>query len=171
MFRIGEARYLENDATGASEVLERFLETYPNDELVAYALPYLGDLALSIRDFETATQHYSAGMARFPQGPLFDECRYGLARALQERGELGAAREIFRELAADSEHRLSTNAQFQLAAIDYSQGKYETAEQTLTEFLARWPQSPQRDKAVLARAGPNSNSSVTTRPEPRSTHC
>ena len=49
-FRLGEASYLAGDHARARDELRRFREQYPADELCAYALPYLGELALTRED-------------------------------------------------------------------------------------------------------------------------
>ena len=56
LFRIGEAAYLGGKRDQARTALEQFLAQHPDDALVAYVYPYLGDIALEGNDAKAAVQ-------------------------------------------------------------------------------------------------------------------
>ncbi len=81
LFGAAEAAYLAGDYGVAKSDLVNFREKYPNDPLNAFALPYLGDIALSTGEAAAAARYYRTGLQQFPDGRLQDECRMGLGRA------------------------------------------------------------------------------------------
>ena len=64
----GEAFYLAGKLDQAKAELRAFVEKYPADDLNAYALPYLGDIALAQKDIAAAENYFRQGLSRFPQG-------------------------------------------------------------------------------------------------------
>ncbi|MHC4177894.1 MAG: tol-pal system YbgF family protein, partial [Planctomycetota bacterium] len=87
LFRAGETAYLTGKGDLAKADLERFQSEYPHDKLNAYVLPYLGDVFLGEGNVAAAERCFRAGLKRFPNGRLQDDCRFGLARALEEQNQ------------------------------------------------------------------------------------
>ena len=85
LFRVGEAGFLLKDTAAAQRDLRRFLDAYPEDKFNAYVLPYLGELALLEKQPAEAAQRFRQALERFPTGDLQDDCRFGLARALEQQ--------------------------------------------------------------------------------------
>ena len=151
LFRAGEAAYLSGKPERARADLEKFRSTYPQDKLNAYVLPYLGEIALGQGQPAAAARQFRAGLNRFPQGRLQDDCRFGLARAL-ERQNLGEeAERLYLAVAAKAGNPLADDAQFHLGALQYATGKYAQANQTFTAFENRLSDSPWKPNARLGR--------------------
>lgn len=149
LFRAGEAAYLLHDYDSAGTRLADFVEQYPDDELNAYAVPYLAQIKLEGGDAEEARVQFATALEKFPAGALANDCRLGLARALAAVGEGDAAAEQYRKLAGDTSSSLADDALFQWAVQLYSDGDYANARQRFGELLVRFPQSPLRSKARL----------------------
>jgi TolA-binding protein len=151
LFRAGEAAYLSGKSGLAKADLERFQAAYPHDKLNAYVLPYLGDIALGGGDAAAAERHFRAGLKRFPEGELQDDCRLGLARALEKRGQNQEAERLYLAVAAKVGSPLADDAQFHLGALQYATGKYGEAIETFQAFETRLGQSPWKPNARLGR--------------------
>lgn len=151
-FRMGEALYFSAKFDQAKKALEDFARDAPGDAHNGYALTYLGDMALRGDDAKLAQHWYSDALRRFPQGPLQDECRFGLARALEAQGQGEEARRLFLALSAKPQSPWAAKAQFRLGASLYTAGEYEEALSCFQEMLdePRLATSPLRAQAALA---------------------
>ena len=141
-FRVGETSYLTGKHAEARDDLQRFRQAYPDDELGAYVLPYLGEIGLALEDAEAAKEAFGEGLKRFPDGPLASECRYGLARALETLGDDEAAMRFYRflgELGTASAY--GDDALLRLAILQYRRNQFVEAVQTLRAQLERFPGS------------------------------
>lgn len=152
LFRAGEAGYFAGRLDDARHDLGEFLKSYPDDPLCAYALPYLGDVAAQQHDPVQAQALFSQGLERFPQGALQDDCRFGLARALEEQGKLEEAQRLYLALASKTASPWADDAQFRLGASQYAAGDYEDAALTFDAFETAFAKSEWKDKAALAAA-------------------
>jgi TolA-binding protein len=150
LFRAGETAYLSGKFTLAREKLDAFLTRYPQDPLNAYVLAYLGDLALNAGDAPQAESHYRIGLERFPQSRPADECRFGLARALEKLGRGEEAGRLYLALAAKTNPPLADDAQFHLGSLQYASGQFEEAAATFDAFESRFPRSDWLPTVCLA---------------------
>jgi len=151
LFRSGEAARLTGKADLAKADLEQFQSTYPQDSLNAYVLPYLGDIALGRGDAAAAARYYRDGLSRFPQGRLQDDCRLGLARALEKQNQNREAERLYLAVAAKAGNPLADDAQFHLGALQYAEARYAEAVETFAAFETRLSQSRFRPNARLGR--------------------
>ncbi len=151
LFRAGETAYLTGKADLAGADLEQFRSTYPQDKLNAYVLPYLGDIALGKGDAAAAARYFRTGLNRFPQGWLQDDCRFGLARALESQKQDEEAERLYLAVAAKAGSPLADDAQFHLGALQYATQKYAEAIETFAAFETRLAESPWRSNARLGR--------------------
>lgn len=149
LFRTGEAAYLDNQYDLAKVDLQRFREKHPADPLNAFVLPYLGEIALSQKDFAAAEGHFREGLRAFPEGKLQDDCRFGLARALERQGKQEEAERLYLALAGKTGSRLAEDAQFRLGAVRYARGNYAEAVEAFAAFDSRLAGSPHRATALL----------------------
>lgn len=151
-FRAGEAIYLAGHYQQARAALEQFVHDLPDDRFNEYALPYLGDLALRNNEFAKAEHLFSEALRRFAQGAMADDCRFGLAKALEAQGRHEEARRLFLAVAGKPTSHLADQAQFRLAASFYAVGDYEQALAAFHELLEdpRFGRSALRVKAALA---------------------
>jgi TolA-binding protein len=151
-FRAAEAEYLGGHFDRAKSELEAFARDLPDDLLNGYTLPYLADIALRAGDPQRSQELYREALTRFPQGPLQDDCRFGLARSLEELGQQEEARRLYLALAAKPQSAWSGKAQFRLAASFYTSGDYEQALSCFQEIVEqpRFAGSALRAQAALA---------------------
>ncbi|MGM0489443.1 MAG: tetratricopeptide repeat protein [Planctomycetota bacterium] len=139
-FRVGETLYLDGKHREARGFLEQFVATYPEDELCEYAYPYLGEIGLAEGDPEAAQRAFERGLKQFPDGALSQECRFGLARSLEQLDDAeGAIR--FYEFLGGSERRtaISDDALLQLGILLYHQGRFEEAIAALQRKREQYP--------------------------------
>jgi cellulose synthase operon protein C len=149
LFRSAEAAYLAGNFDAAKPELDRFLAKHPEDRLNAYVLPYLGDIALAKNDPAAAAGFYRNGLKLFPEGNLQDDCRFGLARALEKQRQPDEAERLYREVAAKPKSSLADAAQFHLGAMQYAAGQYEKAVETFSLFEDRLASSAWQPNARL----------------------
>ena len=151
LFRSGEAAYLAGNFAAAKPDLEGFLAKYPHDRLIAYVLPYLGDIALSNNDFAAAAGYFRDGLKRFPDGQMQDDCRFGLGRALEKQNQAEEAERLFLAVAGKTGSPLADAAQFHLGALQYAAGRYDQALKSFAAFEDRLAASSWRPNARLGR--------------------
>lgn len=151
LFRSGEAAYRADKPQQAEGPLKRFLATYADDGFNAYALPYLGEIALAKRDYVAAEKCFRQGLAKFPQGALQDDCRFGLARALERQGHNEEALRLYLAVAGKPGTPLADDAQFRLGALQYALGRCGEAMETFGQFDTKFKESPNRPAARLNR--------------------
>jgi TolA-binding protein len=152
LFRAGETAYLTKRFDRAKTDLKEFDARYPADKLGAYLLPYLGEIALAQNDPAAAVEYFRRCLERFPHGRLQDDCRLGLARALQRRGRHEEAERLLAAVAAKSVGRLADEAQFQLGRTQFAAGRFAEAVETLHRFETDLAGSPRLTRARLVRA-------------------
>ena len=150
-FRAGEASYLLDELDIAKQELEAFRAKHPDDALDSFALPYLGEIALASDDFPLALQLFQQGLQRFPEGAMQDDCRFGLARALDKTGQSEEAQRLYLAVASKAASPLADDAQFHLGALEYEQADYESALATFESFETTFKESPFKPRARLGR--------------------
>jgi TolA-binding protein len=141
LFRSAESAYLLGKNDQAKPLLEQYLAKYPDDKLGAYVLPYLGNLALGSKDLAGAEKYFRQGLKQYPQGHLQDDCRFGLAQALERQGNRDEAERLYLAVAAKTSSPLAEDAQFHLGALQYAMGKFGEAISTFDAFETRLAQS------------------------------
>jgi len=151
LFRAGEAAYLNGKLDQAKIELDRFLAVYPDHKLNAYVLPYLGDIALSQDQTASAEKYFRNGLSQFPQGGMQDECRFGLARAIEKQGKNEEAERFYLAVAAKTGSPLADDAQFHLGALQYASGRLEDTLETFEKFESTFAESPWQATARLGR--------------------
>lgn len=150
LFRAGEAAYFAGRLPDAERDLSAFLQASPDSPLCGYVFPYLGDIAVQQHDPAKAQRLFTEGLERFPQGALQDDCRYGLARALEEQGKIEDAQRLYLALASKRASPWADDAQFRLGASQYAAGDYVAAAETFDAFETEFANSEWKDKAALA---------------------
>ena len=149
LFRLGETLYLDGQHLRAEEHLDRFVQSHAEHDLCAYAYPYLGEIRLEAGEPARAREAFEQGLQRFPSGPMANECRFGLARALEALGESESAIRFYGFL-GDGEERtaLGDHALLQMAILLYRQQRYAEAITALDRHRQYYPGS---DRAAHAR--------------------
>ena len=151
LFRAGETAYLADQTDLAKAELLRFHSDHPDDKLNAYVLPYLGDIALGEEDLAAAIRYFRDGLTKFPQGKLREDCRFGMARALEKQGENEQAERLYREVSAKRGHPLADDALFHLGALRYAMGEHEKALDAFAPFETVLRDSTWRPNARLGQ--------------------
>lgn len=136
-FRLGELAYLQGLDAEAQTQLETFRREHPQDGLLAYVLPYLGDIRLRAEDYRTAETLYAEALRLYPDGALADQCRFGLGKAYRHLGDAHSAERFFRFLTLDDRGPLADDALLQIAMTQYDQQAYDDARRTLEDFQQR----------------------------------
>lgn len=142
LFRCGEAARLGGQNDQAAVLLKDFLAKHADDPLNAYVLTYLGEIALAGKDYKAAGEWFGQGLSRFPNGPRQDDCRFGLAQALQHQGQHEEAQRLYVALAGKIGNPLAPDAQFCLAALQYELRKFAEAADSFQEFEKKFASSP-----------------------------
>jgi len=151
LFRAGEAAYMAGKFDSAKRLLMRFHSQYPSDKLNAFVLTYLGDIAMAEEAPAAAAGHFRRCLEQFPDGRLQDDCRFGLARALEKQNQNQQAEQLYQAVAAKPQNPLADDAQFHLAVLQYTMGKHAEAVETFSAFETSLVKSPWRAKARLGR--------------------
>jgi TolA-binding protein len=155
-FRLGESHYFARQWDDARTALAVIADEPSSEDINAYALAYLADIALETSDGPEAEKLYRQALARFGQGPLADDFRLGLARACQLQGDKDAAKRtealrMFTEL-MERGGAPAERATLGVAACLAASGEIARAEKTYTQFLARYPNSRLVSNAQLGQA-------------------
>lgn len=147
MYRVGESSYFLNDFQSAQMELSEFLDKYGDHELAEWAVVYLAHSQFQLNDIEGSIKSFEKSLKEFENGKLTGEVEYGLARAYEVNGQAEPALGLYRKIANQIENPQASNAQFHLAAIQFSQGKFAEAD---LEFQALIKQYPKDRLAPLA---------------------
>jgi len=151
LFRSGEAAYLSGKLPTARTDLKKFVDEYSEDPLTAYALPYLGEIALAQSEPATAEKLFTRALERYPNGPMGDDCRVGLARAWHAQHLEDKARQALEAVVADSKSGAVAQALFELGHLLYRQGDLDGADAQWAQLTEQYPNSPWRVRAELGR--------------------
>ena len=151
LFRVGEATYMAGKSAAAAADLKRFQLEYPADKLNAYVLTYLGDVEMERENTAAAANYFRRCLTQFPNGRLQDDCRFGLARALERLDKNEEAKRFYLAVAGKSGNPLADDAQFHLGVLHYTTGDYAKAIETYNAFETGLANSPWRPKARLGR--------------------
>ena len=148
-FRVGESAYLAGKYDLAKTDLADFLKKHHRDPLGAFVLPYLGEIALAGGDTAAAADHFSEALEQYPDGRLQDDCRVGLARALEKQGKPEEAERLYKIVSEKTDSRQAAAARFHLGALYFAAGDNKRALDCFTSFGERFPQSPWCPNAQL----------------------
>ena len=169
LFRSGEAVYLAGDYKTARPDLEVFLKKYPAEWRDAYPRRRTWAISLAGGDAAAAAGLFGDGLKRFPNGPLQNDCRVGLARTLEKQGQRAEAERLYRAAAEPLDGAQADAARFHLGAMQYAAGKYEEAIRTFEVFDDRLAEvlgvrNATGPRLGLAEARPTRRSRTLVRP-------
>lgn len=139
-YRIGEASYFLNEHQLAEQQLAEFLEQHPGSELAEWASVYLAHSQFQLGRYKQAIASFDLAIRSFPESQLHEDAEYGRARAYEVDGQLDQAIEQYQRLAAEEQHAHRAEALFHLAAIRFSQGDYQAADETFQQLANSLPQ-------------------------------
>jgi TolA-binding protein len=150
LFRGGEAAYLGGDDQAARRDLQAFRERFPQDKLNGYVLPYLASLELQAGNVAPCQRLFTAALEQYPDGPLVDECRLGLAETHEKLHALEQARRGYRAI-IESNSPLSDQALLHLGAVENALGEHASAVAALERLAVKFPDSPLQVTGRLER--------------------
>jgi len=150
LWRAAEAFLRGHDFRNAVTVLEQYLEDQARKRH-ALALVSLGEALLALDKVDEAIRAFENCVAYHPRDAAVYRARLLAAQAHIERGELDQAESLLREnligellTPASREWRDSL---FELAELEYTQGRYEQAVERLDEAISRYPDDPRTSEA------------------------
>ncbi|HID24477.1 MAG TPA: tetratricopeptide repeat protein, partial [Planctomycetaceae bacterium] len=106
-----------------------------------YAYPYLADTQLRLGKPDKALASFRRALEFAPKGKLAEDCRFGMARALEALGRRADARTIYRQIAADPAGSRAAEAAFRLATLDFEAGDLAAAARRFDRLEERFPSS------------------------------
>lgn len=133
LFRVAECGFLGNMPT-AQQALETFSAAFPDDRLNGTVLAYRGQLALRQGKAEEAEALFRQAIERFPGAIAQDECRLGLARALELGGHPEDAERYYMALASKPNSPTAIEAKYRLASLRYARQEYASALEAFAEL-------------------------------------
>jgi TolA-binding protein len=150
MFRLAECDFLGN-RPGADRRLAEFSAAFDDNRLNGLVLNYRGQIALRQGDAGHAEVLFQQSLERFPDGVSQDECRMGLARALEVLGRADEAERYYFALSAKRNSPASIEAKYRLGCLQYAQRQYASALDTFTELESAAQSTPWAASAGLGR--------------------
>ena len=141
LFRVAECAFLSKLPT-AQQHLDAFSRAFPDDRLNGLVLTYRGQVALQREEPRKAEILFRQSLDTFPDAVTQDECRLGLARALEALDRTDEAERYYMALAAKSQNATAIEAKYRLASLRYAQHQYVSALNTFAELDAIPKSSP-----------------------------
>lgn len=140
-YRIGECSYLLDDFVVAEKELTDYINRFPGDVLNERALPYLADVQLRLNKVDLAAKSFQLALEKFPNGPLVEDCGFGLAKCHEATKSLDQAIAVYTRLAANTKSRRAPEAQLSLGNRLFEQKKYAEALAAFQKLEASYPSS------------------------------
>ena len=133
LFRMGECAFQLKRYGQSASLLEKFVWTYPDNELREFAMAFLGDVRMQRGEPQLAQKVYESALQFYPQSTMSDRYRFGLARALQAQGYLDEATRFYNFIASQSDSEYRGASLQQLGILDFKNGLIENARSNLTQ--------------------------------------
>lgn len=146
-FRIAEIAFFQGKYKEARQRLNELKFASADDPRNAYILAYLGEIALAQSDGAAAEGYYRKAIDKFGHGPLENECRFGMARALELQGQTDEAIRFYQFLVDNHRGELIDDAQLQIGVLKFKKGAAQDAIVSLESFKAAFPDSDLRADA------------------------
>jgi len=133
----------------ARTAYKTFLDTYPKHEARPTVLAHLGTLQLDVhRNLDAAQSTLEQVVSSYPNSSAANEARYDLGRIALLRGNFNDARLLFSRLAERLRSGdLADRARFELALLQFYQGKFDAA-QTRARTTSANPSSDVTNDAI-----------------------
>jgi len=140
-FRAGETAFLVGTREAAKTALTEFRTKHPENPLNAYALAYLGQIALDGKDGAGAEAVYRTALQQFKKGPMDISCRFGIAQSLELQGKFDEALRFYQFLAEHHRGPLAEESQLRSGVMYYKTGQYDLAASALNDVETSFPES------------------------------
>ena len=146
-FRAAEMLFLNGQHAAAKSELEAFDKDQGSGKLNAYSLAYRGQICVDAGEASEAEVHYREAIRRFPDGPLKSEVRFGLARALELKGDSDEALRFYQFLAENTQSSLLDDAHLRAGILLHKLKRHDEAIEVLANFDDELAESPLVDEA------------------------
>jgi len=150
LFRAGESAWLANDANSAQPLLQEFVRKYPHDALAAYALTYLGEIALLNGNPEQSIIAYRTVIESFAHTPQVNQARLGLAKSLLAIGKTDEVPLALGRLVNEKDSQNAAKAFMLIGRAHYEAGEYDKALQAFRRISQSFPDHRLVSQAKLA---------------------
>lgn len=140
-YRVGECSYLLNDLAAARTELEAYLNKHAEDAFADRALPYLGDVQLRQNEPDAAVATFQKAIEKYPEGPLIEDARYGLAKAFDTLKRPNDALPLYQQIARGQGVR-AAESQFQVGSHLFDTGQFVDSATAYRQVWDRFPESP-----------------------------
>ena len=149
-FRIGEIAWLAADPSQAKSRLSQFVQKYPHNALTAYALAYLGEIALAQNDLQQAIVFYRRVVENYSHSPNANKVRVELAKTLLTVGRVDEVSVAIGRLASADDPKWASESLLIQGRAAYHGKHFETAQEDFRRLYERYPDSPLAPRARLA---------------------
>ena len=146
---LGHCAYHLRDYAVAANELADFVRLNPNDEYLAYALPYLGESQLKQGVPQAALAAFEQALQSFPQGAMVSDAEYGRARAFLALKNSSAASTALRAIFEKPGHEFANEARMSLGNLLFEQKEYQQAAEMFRICEEQAPAGAQKGRAAL----------------------
>lgn len=126
-FRLGESAYRLSNYDVAIRSLEDFILNHAQHDLNEYALAYLGEIRLINEEPQLAKRAFETALRIYPASTMSNNCRLGLAKALQVLGHEEDAVKFYQFLITQNCDGLLADCNLQLGIIFLGRRDFDTA--------------------------------------------
>lgn len=134
----GESYYRDKKYGPALEQFKRAVEQ-KHEKYLAQALYRAGDSAAHLSEWAESAAHYRSLLEKFPTFELRSEARYGLGWALQNEEKLDEARQIYEQVAKETETETAAKSRFMIGECDFREKRYEEAIESFLTVALGYP--------------------------------
>lgn len=129
-FRLGESAYRLSNYDVAIRSLEDFILKHAQHDLNEYALAYLGEIRLINEEPQLAKRAFETALRIYPTSTMSNNCRLGLAKALQVLGHEEDAVKFYQFLITQNCDGLLADCNLQLGIIFLGRREFDTAKES-----------------------------------------
>lgn len=153
-FRLGESAYRLSNYDVAIRSLEDFILNHAQHDLNEYALAYLGEIRLIKEEPQLAKRAFETALQIYPASTMSNNCRLGLAKALQVLGHEEDAVKFYQFLITQNCDGLLADCNLQLGIIYLGRREFDSAKQSFRTAIRMAGTDPFRVEATywLARS-------------------
>ncbi len=148
-YGIGWVYFTRKDFTSAISNFNRVVVDYPSSPVAARAIYSMGDSYYNLGKYEDALVHYRDLLEKYPSSDYVDDAIVGMQYCLTLLGRSAEAQQVIDNFVRN--HPDLTNVdRIYYKKVEYAldQKKYSNAELYLKEFLAKYPNSHLRGRAM-----------------------
>ena len=152
-YSLAWCRFQQGQFKEAATAFHRFAVVHAEHPLAPWGL-YLAGVSLARgHDLDLAESAYQVCLRQYPDSPVAERCRYGLAWLATMRKDYANAADAWALFLKDQpDSDLAASATFLLADAQYQQERYAGAHDQYLALLKRWPKDPLAEDALYYAA-------------------